>query len=226
MSYNPEKHHRQSIRLPGYDYSQSGAYFVTICTQGRECVLEDPIVSAIIIDVWYALPRWFPSIDLDEFVIMPNHTHFIVWILPVGTNAGVGTERTEAIPATLPDVGATLAVAPKANKRTWIIPQPTAVNLTPTLGDVVGSFKSLVFKVYLDWIGANDPTRRAKFWQRSYYEHIIRSEAQLHAIRRYIRENPLKWALDPDNSQNLPKRPFPANVEAYLEDVERYEKYR
>ena len=85
-----------------------------------------------------------------------------------------------------PNVGATLAVAPGAvaeTNRTWVIPQPTAVNLAPTLGDVIGSFKSLVFKVYLDWIEANDPTRRAKFWQRNYYEHVIRNETELYAIR-------------------------------------------
>ena len=100
------------------------------------------------------------------------------------------------------------------------------MNLTPTLGDVIGAFKSLVFTVYLDWIQANDPTRRAKFWQRNYYEHVIRSETELYAIRRYIRENPLRWTLDPDNPQNLPKRPFPAKAEEYLADVGRYAKYQ
>jgi len=214
MTYNPEIHHRRSIRLSGYDYGQSGAYFVTLCTQGRECVLDDPIISGIITDVWHALPRWFPSIELDEFVIMPNHGHLILWILSAGTGVGAGVDGA----------GATARVAPDAvgvTGRTWLIPEPTAMNLAPTLGDVIGSFKSLVFKVYLDWIEVNDPTRRAKFWQRNYYEHIIRSETELQAIRRYIRENPLRWALDPDNPENLPKRPFPAKVEEYLADVER-----
>ncbi len=230
MTCDPEKHHRRSIRLPGYDYGQIGAYFVTLCTQGRECVLEDPIVSGIITDVWHALPRWFPSIELDEFVIMPNHSHLVTWIFQAGPGVDAGAQGAGARPApTGPNVGATLAVAPGAvaeTNRTWVIPQPTAVNLAPTLGDVIGSFKSLVFKVYLDWIEANDPTRRAKFWQRNYYEHVIRNETELYVIRRYIRENPLRWALDPDNPQNLPKRPFPAKVEEYLTDVERYENRR
>jgi len=223
MTYAPEKHHRRSLRLPGYDYSQSGAYFVTLCTQERECVLEDPIVSGIITDVWHALPRWFPNIDLDEFMIMPNHNHLIVWIYPAGTDANAGAERAGADRA-----GASPAVAPDPNtdRRTWTIPEPTAVNLAPTLSDVIGAFKSLAFTVYLDWIQANDPTRRAKFWQRNFYEHIIGSETELHAIRRYIRENPLRWALDPDTPQNQPSHLFPAKIEEYLADVKQHDNHR
>jgi len=91
MKYDPAIHHRRSIRLPEYDYASSGAYFVTICTQNRRCVLEDSIIAGIIIDVWRALVNWFPTIELDDFVLMPNHIHFIVWLQP--------------------NVGATLAVA-------------------------------------------------------------------------------------------------------------------
>lgn len=58
--YDPQKHHRRSIRLKGYDYSSPGAYFVTICTRGRECVLDDPVVTGIITDVWHALPGGSP----------------------------------------------------------------------------------------------------------------------------------------------------------------------
>ena len=97
--YDPQKHHRRSIRLPGYDYGQSDAYFVTLCTQGRECVLDAPIVSGIITAVWHALPRWFPGIELDEFVIMPNHNHLIVWIFPGETNVAAGVDRAGASPA-------------------------------------------------------------------------------------------------------------------------------
>jgi REP element-mobilizing transposase RayT len=71
-----------------------------------------------------------------------------------------------------------------------VIPKPDAVNLHPSLGDVIGAFKSLVFTVYLDWVEARDWARRAKFWQRNYYEHIIRSDPKLNAIRRYIQEDP------------------------------------
>lgn len=81
MKYDPTKHHRRSIRLKGYDYHDAGAYFVTICTKNREYVLNDVIVTEIIMAVWRALPQWFPTIELDEFVVMPNHIHFVVWIL-------------------------------------------------------------------------------------------------------------------------------------------------
>ena len=85
--YDPDRHHRRSIRLKGYDYRSAGAYFVTICARQRECVLDDPVITGIITDVWHALPGWFPTIALDEFVVMPNHVHFIVWLQnDVGTS--------------------------------------------------------------------------------------------------------------------------------------------
>lgn len=226
--YDPQKHHRRSIRLKGYDYSSPGAYFVTICTRGRECVLDDPVVTRIITDVWHALPAWFPTIALDEFVVMPNHVHFIVWIHPpdaVGVTLAVAQDRAGASPAPTDGetrgvgVGATLAVAQKGPIAPWTIPDPEAINPNPTLGDVVGAFQSLVFTVYLDWIEANDPTRQAKFWQRNYYEHVIRNECELQAIRRYIHQNPDNWALDRDNPDNIRRLFPPKAVEDYVREA-------
>jgi REP element-mobilizing transposase RayT len=234
--YNPNQHHRRSIRLKGYDYRSAGSYFVTICTRQRECVLADPVVTGIITGVWQALPGWFPTIELDEFVAMPNHVHFIVWL---GANVGA---RASLAPTGDAGVGATLAVAPDAvapngvglnigagaspaptndvdAPPAWIIPSPETTNLNPTLGEVVGAFKSLVFTVYLDWVEANDPLRRAKFWQRNFYEHIIRNERELQAIRAYIRANPAQWALDRDNPANIRHLPPPAGIEEYLADI-------
>lgn len=196
------------MRLPDYDYSKAGAYFVTICTRGRACVLEDPVVAEIILSVWTALPNWFPTIALDEFVIMPNHVHLIVWLQSGGGNVGAtfmvahdgeGAQSAGASPAPTgggddDDVGATLAVAPQ-----WTIPKPQSLKTDPTLGDVIGAFKSLVFKTYRQWIETYEPERQAKFWQRNYYEHVIRSNKELLNIRQYIRDNPLKWELDRDN---------------------------
>ncbi len=207
MKYDPQKHHRRSIRLKGYDYHNAGAYFVTICTKNRECVLDDPIVNGIINDVWLALPSWFPTIALDEFVIMPNHTHFVIWVgatLADAHDGDTAKNRTGASPV----------------PTNWVIPKPEKINTTPALGDVVGAFKSLVFKVYLDWSKINDPSRRAKFWQHNYYEHIVRNDRELNAIRQYIRDNPLNWKLDRDNLENLRQLPPPENVEEYLQDVE------
>ncbi len=266
MTKQDPKKHRRSIRLRGYDYSSPGAYFVTICTQERECVLDDPIVSGIIQDVWNALPRWFPTVTLDEFVIMPNHVHFILWIQSpdaVAPQTGVGATLAVAPDAIAPDavapnvaapdavapqtgVGATLAVAPDAvapdavapdavapdavapdavapdavapnvAANEWVVPKPQRVNLNPTLGDVVGTLKSLVFKVYLDWVQTHDPTRQASFWQRNYYEHIIRNKQELDAIRDYIRQNPDRWHADRDNPDNLYRLAPPARASEYV----------
>ena len=228
MKYDPRRHHRQSIRLKQYDYAQGGAYFVTLCTKGRECVLEDPVVEGIILAVWHALPGWFPTIELDEFVVMPNHVHLIVWLLPpdeVDAEASLADVEDRARASLAPtnvmaDVGATLAdarIGASPIPTEWVIPKPEAVNMAPTLGDVMGAFKSLVFTVYLDWIEAHDPLRRAKFWQRNYFEHVIRSEVELNAIRQYIIDNPAKWEQDRDNPIKI--RPAAETVAAYLSEA-------
>jgi len=208
MKYDPTKHHRRSIRLKGYDYHNAGAYFVTICTKNRECVLDDPIINAIIHDVWYALPKWFPTIELDQFVVMPNHTHFVVW-------NNVGTPLAGILDGGEQDEGKQDGGKPHPYK----LPQPQKINPAPALGDIVGVFKSLVFKVYLDWIEVNDPSRRAKFWQANYYEHIVRNDRELNAIRQYIIDNPVNWKMDRDNLENLRKISPPEKVEDYLEDL-------
>lgn len=92
MTYNPAKYHRRSIRLKGYDYSSAGAYFVTMCVQGRECILGDVIDGAVILsamgqivqNVWDTLPGRFPGIETGAFVIMPNHIHGIIIIITAG----------------------------------------------------------------------------------------------------------------------------------------------
>lgn len=206
MKYDPTKHHRRSIRLKGYDYHNAGAYFVTICTKNRECVLDDPIVDGIINAVWQALSSWFPTIELDEFVVMPNHVHFIIWIINRTVDMSLAGVQDEGR-------------LDGSKSHPYKIPTPTKINSTPMLGDVVGTFKSLVFKVYLDWIKANDPTRRAKFWQENYYEHIIRNDSELNAIRQYIINNPINWNNDRDNRKNQCKLPPPQKVEDYLEDI-------
>ncbi len=216
MKYDPKKHHRRSIRLKGYDYRDAGAYFVTICTKNRECVLDDPIVNGIINDVWLALPLWFPTIILDEFVIMPNHIHFILWLtdsdtIPITTSVGVSLADTLNVD--------TLNVDTQNGTRASLVPTAEKINLKPALGDVVGAFKSLVFKVYLDWIKIHDTSRQAKFWQGNYYEHIVRNERELNAIRQYIIDNPEKWDMDRDNPDNLKKFPPPEKVADYLQDI-------
>jgi len=83
--YNPEIHHRYSSRLQGYDYSQNGAYFVTICTRKKEPLFNDKNMKLIIEQTWLETPAKRPDVFLDEYVVMPNHFHGIIIInSPVG----------------------------------------------------------------------------------------------------------------------------------------------
>jgi REP element-mobilizing transposase RayT len=181
MKYIPNIHHRRSIRLKDYDYSQAGAYFVTICTENREClfgIIEDAQMEMsdagnMVQNVWHELPGRFSEIHIDEFIIMPNHIHGII-ILNVGA----------------PLVGALFPASDNAKARAGTRP-------APTLGDVVGTFKSISTHEYTDGVRQkNWPPFNGKLWQRNYYEHIIRSESELHKIREYIVNNPLNWEAD------------------------------
>jgi hypothetical protein len=88
MPYDPQKHHRRSIRLKGYDYTQPGAYYVTLCTKARQCLFGDVIkgemrlnsLGYIAFTCWQAIPNHFPHVELDAFVLMPNHLHGILVI--------------------------------------------------------------------------------------------------------------------------------------------------
>jgi putative transposase len=236
---------RRPLRLAGYDYSSSGAYFVTTCTEGRQCVLDDPVLAGIATDVWQALPRWFRDIELDEFVVMPNHVHLIVWIHrpnDAGVKSRSAGSCVEARPGSVSQSGMSEATGDRAGPepvtgaqgtvraataqvedaaaRDWVIPNVERVIPSPKLGDVIGAFKSLVTRVYLEWLRTHDPTRRGKFWQRNYYEHIIRNDRELRAIREYIRDNPLQWALDRDNPGNLRRQSAPVGIQDYLSDIQ------
>ena len=162
MKYDPQVYHRRSIRLPGYDYSQPGAYFVTICTDNRELSLQAHEVEEAVRLVWLGLPARFPRVVLDELVIMPNHLHGII-ILAL-TAAGKG-----------------------------------AASGAPTLGQIIRAFKSLAAIEANGILGSSG----RPFWQRNYYEHVIRDEDELNIIRQYIRDNPRNWLDDPDNPSNL-----------------------
>ena len=89
MTFNEKKYHRRSIRLKGYDYSQAGAYFITICTQNRECMFGEIADGKMVLNpagemiqtVWDEIPFHYAGIDIDEFMAMPNHIHGIVVIV-------------------------------------------------------------------------------------------------------------------------------------------------
>ena len=112
MKYDADKHHRRSIRLKGYDYSQAGAYFVTICVKERACLFGDVLdgemrlndVGQMVTHDWVELPERFPTVKIDEFVVMPNHLHGI--IILTGHNDETRTNNVGAplVGAQLPDV--------------------------------------------------------------------------------------------------------------------------
>jgi putative transposase len=189
VRYEPERHHRRSVRLRQYDYAQAGAYFVTICVQGRECLLGEVVSAAVVLSPfgrmadnwWNDLPRRFPDLDLDGWVVMPNHMHGIVVLSePVAqtTNGEPLTVEGRETPP-LPVRPAVGAGSPRPRRR-------------PTLGQVVAYFKYQSTKS----VNQARSTPGGRFWQRSYYDHIIRDEASLDRLRNYVVENPLRWELD------------------------------
>ena len=212
MSPDSQRPQRRSIRYKGYDYASGGAYFVTVCTKDRLLILENDVVCSIVTDVWYALPNWFPTIALDEFVVMPNHVHFLVWLGVMDERYGDGG-RGQAPP---------LRGGSGSRRYGYELPMCEKPQMQPALGDVVGGWKSLCFLVYRRWAKTNAPNQRAKFWQRNYYDRIVRNERGLTAIRDYIRANPDRWDHDPDNIHNVDGLPEPESIDDYMSDVQRF----
>ena len=174
---------RHRMRLAHYDYTQSGMYFVTVCTCRRSCLfgnIADDVMQAntfgrCVENAWMDLPLHFSRVELDAFVVMPNHVHGIVVL------------TGESVP---PDVGAQHAAPlPKPAHRI------SGRTLPGSLGTIVHSFKAAATHS----INTCRHTPGAMVWQRNYYEHVIRNERELASIREYIRNNPLQWALDREN---------------------------
>ena len=180
---------RQSTRLHDFDYSSAGAYFITICAHNRECLFGDIVdgvmrlneVGRVIADEWQKTAVIRPSVTLDQFIVMPNHFHAIIFIN---------------------DVGATRWVARSTDNRSTtrathrVAPTNLASN---SLGAIIGQFKSAVSR-QLKRAGHHPQT---PVWQRNYYDHVIRNEKSLQEIRDYIQNNPMKWELDRNHPDNF-----------------------
>jgi len=211
MKFHPEIHHRRSIRLQGYDYAQAGAYFVTVCSQNRECLFgkieNDEMrlnpAGTMIESVWNEIPANYPGIDIAEFIVMPNHIHGIIVIVGA-TPCGCPTHATQhpvgATPRGCPThttphpVGATPRGCPPHG-----CPETTRLSLP----DVVHRFKTMTTKRYADGVKqCGWPPFPERLWQRNYWEHVIRNESDLARIREYIQNNPTQWALDRLNPQH------------------------
>ena len=183
MNPNHSSPHRKKLRIPNFDYSQPGAYFVTIVTQDRKTLFGQIVdgemvtndIGKMVEEVWIAIPNHFPNVELGKFVIMPNHIHGIISITAGATHAVpfIGSDN----------VGATHASPlPRVSKG----PVPGSV------AAIIGSFKSAASKKYRK--SANNPG--GNLWQRNYYEHIIRNEQDYQAIYDYILANPMNWEKD------------------------------
>ncbi|MCU0662783.1 MAG: hypothetical protein MUC50_10715 [Myxococcota bacterium] len=204
MKHASDLRHRRFIRLRDYDYSQAGAYFVTICAKDRACLFGDVLngemrlndAGRMVADVWITLPTRFPSIDIDEIVVMPNHFHAVV----VFTDCDTVPERDVGAPL----VGAPCTLVGALAQRAGTRPAPTDGTRTKlTLGDVVGAFKSMTTDQYVVGVKQNDWSAfPGKLWQRNYYEHIIRDDDELSRIRRYIIDNPAQWIFDREHPVN------------------------
>ena len=172
------RQNRRSIRLRGYDYSQAGAYFVTLCTHNRQCLFGEMVdgkmqlneAGRVVENCWNDIPLHFPHVELDEWVIMPNHVHGILSI------------------AVSPDVGAKNFSPLQCSLKHQSAQRPCGTS--KTIGSIVRGFKIGVTK----WLRNNTPIHDV--WQRNYWEHIIRNEPELHHIREYIHNNPAQWELD------------------------------
>jgi REP element-mobilizing transposase RayT len=190
--YNPDKHHRQSIRLQGWDYTTPGAYFITICTYQRACLFEDSRLRDLAENGWRNIPTQphAKHVILDEWVVMPNHLHGILILSAIETDVDTGEEAEQ--------VGLRV-LAENQDVVRPISPLPPRGVEAGSVGAIVGNFKSLVAR------RANNLRRSpgAKVWQRGYYDRIVRNERELDAIRQYIWDNPRRWAEDRDNLDAL-----------------------
>lgn len=183
MAFNPKKHHRRSIRLKGYDYTQPGAYFVTICTSKREHVfghIQDEKMhlnryGEVVQFNWNNLPKIYPHVQLDEFIIMPDHIHGIIMLK--NDPVGAGSPTIESLTKN------PYKPAPTPQKRHG-------------LPEIIRSLKTCS----ATRINQLRSTKGNPVWQRGYYEHIVRNEQALFNIRRYIINNPLKWQKHKLNS--------------------------
>lgn len=192
---------RRSIRLKNYDYSQEGKYFITICCQDRaslfgkidkgEMILNE--AGKMIATEWLALKNRFPNIELHEYIVMPNHFHGILGIVEniavIPTNNIVGTllagvqNNKNGQPQGIIQKGQPQGIAP--------------TGLPPTVGNIIGAFKSISSVAYIKGIESKNWKQfNKRLWQRNYWEHIIRNDGAFDRISQYIQNNPRKWNED------------------------------
>ena len=198
-NYNPNLHHRKSIRLKGYDYSQEGLYFITVCIHNRKCLFgeifgadmvwvknfqppQEMILNEtgkIANDCWLEIPKHFPNVVLHEYIIMPNHVHGIIELNRVES---VGTRHVVSLPDNIENPVGPSHVMARQNQFSKPIPGSISV--------IIQQYKSSVTRI----VNKNNISHFK--WQSRFYEHIIRNELSFQKIADYIINNPKNWQDD------------------------------
>ena len=190
MTFNPQKHHRRSIRLPEYDYSQPGGYYITIDTKMKQFLFGDVVDGKMVLNGFgkiaeqfiHKITERYPNVELDEWIVMTNHVHFIVMI---GINYAPVRAIHESPQNKATEIKGVIRESPirgvnensKVDRRRMLIPK------------IVGYFKMNTAKQ----INLLRGTSGTSLWHRDYYEHVIRDEEELNGIRRYIFDNSVEW---------------------------------
>ncbi len=209
LKYNPNIHHRRSIRLKEYDYSQAGLFFITICCQYKACLFGEIDVGTgfttaqmklnkfgqIAYKEWVKTTEIRNNVALGEFVVMPNHFHCIIQILdrsdlhsPINyldnlTENHINDASNHPIGDSSDDH--IIDVSKKMGKNSSPLRGPSN-----NIGAIVRGYKAAVTNQL------NSLNIGCQVWQRNYYEHIIRDELSYQQISNYIKNNPEKWEND------------------------------
>jgi len=202
MKFDPKNHHRRSMRLKGYDYASPGAYFVTMVTYLREQIFGEVVNGKMKCTALGEIVReeWVRSIGIrkeiqlfeDEFVVMPNHVHAIVWMVEKDGNMQVGADGVCL------DMGnANTKKSASLKRGANLAPQPGTpqrfIRRPGSLGSFIAGYKAAVTS------RAGRELNMTGIWQRNYYDHIIRNEVDYERIYAYMEVNPINWKDDDEN---------------------------
>ncbi|HXD33251.1 MAG TPA: transposase [Pyrinomonadaceae bacterium] len=218
MSYDPLRHHRRSIRLRGYDYSQANPYYLTLCAEDGQCLFGEIVEGRMhlnsagkMIEKWWTeLEQKFPNTLTDSFQIMPNHLHSVFVILGDGLDMaalyGIGLDRldfdhaeeNEGIVASFGASRRSSKIMRSLSDKVSSVGETKRKN--PQLGEMMQWFKTMATNEYIRGVrNLGWEPFPGKLWQRNYFEHVVRRQESLTRVREYIRDNPARWHLDREN---------------------------
>ena len=193
MAFDATVHHRRSLRLPSWDYRERAAYFFTICTYERAPTFEDRQVARELDLAWRSIGRYTRARP-DQFVVMPNHVHGIIWLPGPPAGRGAARETTDVT------ARSRWPLETSGDPRSACAAPLRGFVVDPgSLAAVVRAFKSNTTKR----VNALRGTPGAPVWQRNYYEHVIRDDHRLERAREYIIDNPRRWGEDRHNPANV-----------------------